>query len=370
MQSYIEISKTNLLNNFYAFKNYLGKKTKIMCVLKSNAYGRGLKEVVQILHNHAEYFVVDDVVELKELRHFTDTPTLLLGSLSVKDLRTALKLNGDISIYDINQLRRINMVSGRTGKKPRLHIELDAQFGRTGILLEDLSTLLDEARKMKNVEIYGIYAHLSCATDRKNNSHDKRQISFYKKAIDLCYSKGFRSIKTHIVSTAGTAVYSNKEYDFVRLGAGLYGVWPSDDIKKIAPIKNLKPILRWISYIGQIKSLPANYPVGYGKTYTTSKPTKIAIIPQGYGDGYDCKLSNKGHLLVKGRRCKILGRISMNMMVINVSQIDDIQEGDEVVLIGHQGNEEITIEEYALNIDTMHAEATTKINALLPRKII
>lgn len=369
MQSYIEISESKLLNNYYLFKKYLKNETKIICVLKGNAYGRGIKEVVKILDKHADYFMVDDVIELKTLRKYSNKPVLVIGYLDSRDLKIAIALGSDVSAHNEEHLSNINNIAKSLNKKPRVHIEIDAEFGRMGVLINDLTNLLVKSKEMKNVDIYAIYAHFSCATEQEHNVHDKRQLQIFNKAISLCKQYGFLKIKTHISSTAGLLVHK-ESYDFVRIGAGLYGILPSEDIKKISKVKGLKPIFRWVSHIAQTKVLPANYPIGYGGTFITTKPTKIAVIPQGYGDGYDCRLSNKGSLLVRGQRCEILGRISMNMMVIDVTKIKDINVGEEVVIIGNQEEEEITIEEFATYIGTMHAEASSKISAILPRRIV
>ena len=155
----------------------------------------------------------------------------------------------------------------------------------------------------------------------------------------------------------------------VRPGLSLYGMWPSEDLRNKLENENfkLKPVMRWVSHIAQIKTVPKGYSIGYGLTFVTDEITKIAVIPQGYSDGFDRGLSNLGEVLIKKKRCRILGRVAMNMFVVDVSHLADVLNEDEVVLLGKQGNQEITAEEIAEKIDTINYEITTRVLALLPR---
>lgn len=369
MHSYIELSKSKTLKNYELFRNVLPSHTKIMCVLKGNAYGRGILEVVKILDKKADYFAIDDLYELKLVRKYSKKPTFVLGYLDEDELYEVIKLDADISIFNSERLIKVDKISQILSKKPKVHIELDALFGRMGISIQELPSLLELSKKLKNVQIFSLYAHFSSATERKGNTHDEKQLKLFKEAINICRKAGYKKIKHHISSTSGTLIYENGQNDFVRIGAALYGMWTSKEIEKISQIKGFTSVMRWVSHIAQVRVLPKNYPVGYSRTFITKKPTQIAIIPQGYSDGYDCKLSNKGEVLIHGKRCRVLGRVSMNMITVDVTGLESVKEGDEVVIIGQQGTEEITIEELAETIGTMHAEATSKLSAVLPRVI-
>ena len=156
--------------------------------------------------------------------------------------------------------------------------------------------------------------------------------------------------------------------DFVRLGIGIYGLWPSEHIKYLYKNKlELKPVLSWKTKVAQVKNLPAGHNIGYGLTYMTYEPTKIAIIPVGYADGLDRGLSNNGVVLIRGTKCKILGRIAMNMFVVDVTHLNNINTEEEVVIIGKQGNQEITAEGIAKEINSINYEIVTRLSPLLPR---
>lgn len=371
MLSHIEISKSRIKKNYLLFRNLIPSKVKIMCVLKGNGYGRGLKELVQILNPNVEYFAVDDIEELRTVRKYSNKPTFVMGYLQDADLKEAIRLNAELSVHNLERFKTIVDLSKRMNKTPKLHIEIDAQFGRMGIRIENLPKFLLYAKRVKGfVNVYAAYAQFSCATSRKNNTHDQIQIDLFNKALELFKNAGFVNIKNHIASTSAILAYNSNNMDFVRLGAGLYGMWTSNEVKEVSRIKDLKPIIRWVTHVAQVKEFPASYPIGYGKTYITPKRMKIAVLPQGYGDGYDTKLSNIGEVLIHNQRCKVLGRVSMNMITVDVSSIKDVKEGDEVVLLGWQGKEEIAVYEIGNLIDTIHAEVTTRINANLPRRIV
>lgn len=370
MHSYIEISKSSLLHNYNLFRTYLPTRTKIMCVLKGNAYGRGLEEVVKILNTSADYFMVDTIDELRRVRKLSILPTFVLGYLMESELEEAILLNADLTVHNLDRLLLIDKIAGKLHRKPKVHIELDALFGRMGLFYDELPELLQAAKKLKNVEIFAVYAHLSCTTDRENNVHDKKQIDLYESAVKLFKQHGFTSIKKHLFSTPETVLYEHGQSDFVRIGAALYGMWPSSEIKTLSPIKNLKPIARWVSHLAQVKNFPASYPIGYGQSYITKKKTKIGIIPQGWGDGFGSMLSNTGEVLIHGKRCKVVGSVCMNMFMVDLSEIQDAKPEDEVVIMGKQGEEEIFFEEIAELMGLLYKELIPRLNPLLPRVIV
>ena len=179
---------------------------------------------------------------------------------------------------------------------------------------------------------------------------------------------------SHISATSGVLAYDQDKglSDIVRPGIGLYGMWPSEDLRKKLESGKLdfKPVMRWVSHVAQVKTLPPNYSIGYGLTYVTEVAMKVAVIPQGYSDGYDRGLSNKGEVLIGGTRCPVLGRVAMNIFVVDVSHLSGVKAEDEAVLLGGQGDEFITAEELAGKLETINYEITTRISPLLPRVVI
>ncbi|MFA5936303.1 MAG: alanine racemase [Candidatus Paceibacterota bacterium] len=372
--SYIELSKKNLIHNFNQFKKLAKKETKLSVAVKGNAYGHGLVEIVKILKSHVDYFQVNSVEELELLRKTSKKQTFVLGYVQKSDLKQAINLGCILSIFSIKQMLTISAIAKNVDVVQEVHISVDAYLGREGFLLEELPKILGKIKKYKFIKLTGIYAHFANIEDTTNFSHAQKQIKEYGKALLLAKKFGFNDLQTHISATSGHLVYEKGEgiNSLIRLGIGVYGMWPSEKLKFIYESSgfNLKPVLSWKTKITQIKSLPAGRTIGYGLTYKTKKKTKIAIIPQGYADGLDRGLSNKGKVLIKGKRCKILGRVSMNMFVVDVSHLGKVNLDDEVVIIGSQGKEQITAEEIAKDINTINYEITTRLSSLLPRIII
>ena len=325
--SYIELSKSNLIHNFEELKKITKKNVRIAAVIKSNAYGYGQNEVVKILEPYVDYFQVNSVGELELLRKVSKQKTFVLGYIQICDLKKAIKLGCILSVFSKEQLRNIEKNALELKIKQEIHIPIDAYLGREGILESEWGSFFEEVKKCKNIKLGGIYAHFANIEDTKNFTHAGKQIKKYKGALNLAEKFGFKKLQTHISATSGLLVYEkNKgENSIVRLGVGIYGMWPSTYIKYLYKNKlNLKPVMSWKTKIAQIKTLPSGHSVGYGLTYLTSSLTKIAVIPIGYGDGFDRELSNKGEVLIGGTRCKVLGRIAMNMFVVDINHLKDV----------------------------------------------
>ena len=370
--AHIELSKENLVTNIEQLRNFTKKGTRFVSVIKANAYGHGQAEVVKILNQHTEYFGINSINELQSLRKVSNKKTLVLGYVEETDLPEALKLGCILSIFSFEQLVKVSRAAKKINKIQEINIAIDAHLGREGILLEELPQFLETFKKSKNLKLFGVYAHFANIEDSADFSHAQKQIDTYEKALRIFEQHSFKNFYTHISATSGIMAYESDKglHDIVRAGVGLCGLWPSEGLQKKYGNKiKLQPVLSWKTKIAQIKTLPAGSSIGYGLSYVTSKKTKIAVIPQGYSDGFDRNLSNKGEVLISGTRCKVLGRVMMNMFVVDVNHLKKVQAEDEVVIIGAQGKEKITAEEIANKIGTINYEITTRISSLLPRII-
>lgn len=367
MNTYIELNRRNIIHNYRAFKKLLPVKTKIICVVKSNAYGYGLAEIVTVLDRVADMYAVDCVDELKTVRSISSKPVLIFQQLPKDEIELALKLGCDFSIGSIDYLILLNKMAQYAKVKPRIHLEIDARFGRTGLLPEELKEV--SPNQYQNVVFDSIYSHYSCSTDYPLNKFDVVQNDILRDAISMFEKKGF-NFKYHISSTSSLLLHGIKKDNYVRIGAGLYGIYPSEYVNENSKIKNLLPIFRWITKISHIKKLPKNTPVGYGQIYKTNRETKIAILPVGYGLGYNRRLSNRGFVLIHNTYCPILGLISMTNITVDVSKIEDVKIGDEAVLIGDQTNKAISISKIADIVGGIHAEISTSISPLIKRVIV
>lgn len=377
MLSYIELNKANLLHNFASFRKLVHPRTKIISVVKGNAYGHGLKEVVTILDSVAEYFAVNSLEELRVVRMVSQKPILVLGYVEKKSLEEAVSLNAILVMYDLERLKILNSLGEKLNKTVTVHLKIDALLGRQGILVEDLEVFLLELKRLSHIKVEAAYAHFANIEDTSDFTHAQKQIDEFEKGLEIIRQDGFENIKRHMSASAAILVYEKDKgiNDFVRLGISQYGMYPEEQkthvhLKDSYGLFSLLPVLRWVSHIAQVKTLPAGHSIGYGLTHITDKETKTAIIPQGYSDGYDRGLSSKGEVLIHGTRCPILGRVMMNMVVVDVSHLENVKAEDQVVLLGQQGNECIKPEEISKIIDSIKYEVTTRISPLLPRIIV
>lgn len=374
MLSYVEISKENLLHNFKVIKEFVHPDTKTVAVIKANAYGHGQNEIAKLLENTVDYFQIDDLEELKLLRQVSQKPALVLGYVAKDELEEAIDLGGTLSVYDEERICLVDDIAQKKNKQVDVHVKIDAYLGRQGILVDQAGTFIELIKKCKNINVKGLYCHFANIEDTSDFSHAQKQIDGFCEVMKKFRESGFDNFETHASATSGVLVYEqkNKPNSLIRPGIGAYGMWPSEELR--GRFENddfkLKPVMRWISHVAQVKTVPAGYSIGYGLTYITSKPTKIAIVPQGYSDGFDRGLSNVGEVLIRGTRCRVLGRVAMNMFVVDVSHLEKVQQEDEIVLLGKQGNEEITAEEIAAHLGTINYEITTRINPLLKRIVV
>lgn len=371
--SYIELSKKSMLHNIKQFRRIVKEGTKISVSIKANAYGHGDKEVVSILAPYVDYFQINSIEELETVRACTKKPILLLGYVGKHDIARAIGLGCIMTVFDLHHALLINTTATRLGVKQKVHISIDAHLGREGIMPTQVEAFLTEIKKMKHITVDGVYAHFANIEDTTDLTHANKQIAAYHTALEACHAHGYKNIKTHISATSGVLAYEKwtGAHSIVRIGIGMYGMWPSVALQKAWQKKiTLMPVLRWVTHIAQVKKIPAGESIGYGLTYITKKEMMIAVIPQGYSNGLTRFSSSNGDVLIHGKRAPILGRIAMNMFVVDVTAIKGAKSEDEVVILGQQKGEAITAEEIALKTQTINYEVTTRLSPLLPRVII
>ena len=369
--SYIEISKNNLKHNLLSLRALAKKGTKFAVAVKGNAYGHGLPEVVKVVEKYTDYFIVNSIEELREVRKISKKQTFVLGYVIPSALSEAIKLKCILSVFSEKQFKEIERVAKKLNIKQEVHIATDALLGREGFLENELADFFAVAKKSTHIKIIGMYSHFANIEDTNNFTHAQRQINTYFRMQEIAKKSGYTNLQTHISATSGLLTYEKNLglNPIVRIGIGMYGLWPSEYLK-FECRKNkleLKPVLSWKTHIAQTKILPAGRTIGYGLTYMTTKKTHIALVPQGYADGFPRSLSNKGEVIIGGKICKVLGRVSMNMFVVDINSVKNVVEGDEVIIIGSQGKASISAEKFGELSGTINYEATTRISPLLPR---
>ncbi len=366
--SEIQVDGAALSHNLAALKGIIRSKAKVAAVVKGNAYGHGLREVVQALDGHVDYFQVDDIDELRALRTLTSSPALVLGYVPLGNIREALELRAEIAIYDLERLDAIQEASAELGRAAKVHLKIDALLGRQGVLPTEVDCVLAALKDCPDIDVVAAYAHFANIEDTTDETHLLAQVAVFEDCLAKVRA-AYPGVGRHFSATSGLMTYeqSGVENDLVRLGIGLYGLYPSEPLALAFQALGLKPAMRWVSHLAQVKTLPLGHPVSYGLTYITPCSMRVGVVPQGYSDGFDRGLSNVGHVLVGGKRCAVLGRVAMNMFVVDLSSVPEAKAEDEVVLLGAQGSERITAEEMADHLRTINYEITTRVSPLLPR---
>lgn len=375
-KTWIEINQRSLINNVKEVRSHINPKTNLWAVIKSNAYGHGLwtfaravREIQYKGQDAINGFCVDSVTEGVKLRqNEIIKPILVLGPTINGQFSEAAKNNITVSVSTEFALNQINKEIPNPKKRPAIHIKVDTGMSRQGFFLENLDKLAKRLKKEKH-NVTGIFSHLASAKDINYPSFSKAQLAKFKTAVSIFEKNGFKNLNRHLSATAGTMLSPEYHFDTVRIGIGLYGLFPSLELEvQLNQEYKLQPVLSWHSIISEVKTIPANDFVGYDFTERVTRKTTIAVVPIGYWHGLPWALSRVGEVLVKGSRAKILGRVSMDMIVVDITGLK-VSIGDQVTIIGKQGKEEISARQIASKISTTPYEIITRINPLIHRKI-
>lgn len=373
----VEISKKALIYNLKQFRKRVGKRVKIMAVVKANAYGHGIGEVAKIVSlNGADWLGVNSLEEGMLLREEGITlPILILGYIPLtKKIGEAVKNNLSFVVYNQQTIKKANQGAKKLGQKAKVHLKIETGTNRQGIKIKEISSFAKFCLKQKNIFVEGIYTHYANIEDTLDPSFAMKQLKIFKKALQLIKEVNIKIPIKHTACSAATILFDKTFFDLVRVGIGLYGLWPSPETKISAQEKKIKidlrPVLTWKAKIAQIKEVPQGETIGYGRTYRTGRKSKIAILPVGYWDGYDRRLSNSGRALIGSQFAPVVGRVCMNMIMVDVTDIPKVNVEDEAVLLGKQGKNEIMAEEIAQKVGTINYEIVTRINPELPRKVV
>lgn len=376
-KTWIELSRSSLINNLKQFKRIVGKKVKIFCVVKANAYGHGLKEITSILDSQNNYFfAVDSVEEGLAIRNFgISKPILVLGYTRLSNIKYAVKSNLSLTVYSKIILREI--INCYTDKKIKVHLKIETGLNRQGVDTNEVIKLANLIEKNRaKIILEGLSTHYADIEDTSNSSFYVHQYKIFSETLSRLSDIGIKPLYKHTAASAATMLYRNSHFNAVRIGISLYGLWPSAETKNAVINKNskisidLKPVLCWKTIIAQIKKINKGESVGYGRTWYAKRNSTIAIIPIGYSDGYDRKFSNNSQVLIKGKFVPVIGRVAMNMVMLDVTEIDNVRQEDEVILIGNQGKANISADFLAQKIDTINYEIVSRINPLIPRIIV
>jgi alanine racemase len=351
--------------NLQQIRAKVGATVKILSMVKANAYGHGAAAVAQTLvAAGGDAFGVATLEEGVELRAAgIRAPILVLAGAYEDQLSDFFSHSLTPVVHDPSRLEILEKAVRQRGATLNVQLKIDTGMGRLGFIAEECDAWLAALKKIKALKIEGLFSHFSHA-ESVAGDYTQRQLEIFKRVVERLRAENVRPSLVHFANSAATITLPAAYFDMVRPGIMLYGVYPS---AAMASQITLKPVLAWKTKILQLKKVPSGASISYGQTFITKRESLIATLPLGYADGYPRLLSNRGYVLVGGQRAPVAGRVCMDLTMIDVTDIRNVKQGDEVVLLGRQAHAEISADEIAAWADTISYEILTSISARVPR---
>lgn len=364
-RSWAEIDLKRFAQNFREIGHFIDPTIQILQVVKADAYGHGAFEIAKIaIANGAAMLGVANVDEALHLyRHGIRTPILLMGPATQAEIPMILEYNLIPSISDIAFARQLSQLAIKNQQTCPIHLEVDTGMGRAGIPFSQAVEDIVEINQLSHLQLTGIFSHFP-ASEIPNDPFCYQQIGRFKNILDQLCQKQITFQHIHMANSGGVVFYPEAYFNMVRTGLLTYGQYPGPALtSKII----VQPVMAFKTQVVQIKTIPAGETISYGRTFSAEKEMQIAVLPIGYGDGYTLQLSNLGEVLIRGMRAKIVGRVTMDLTLVDVSHIPSVQVGDEVVLIGQQGDAEITCDDVAEQVNSINYEVLCAVGRRAPR---
>lgn len=369
--TWVEIDAHAFEHNLQNYKAIIGS-VALAPVIKSNAYGHGIELIAKLCEKSSavDRMCVVALSEAVKVRMLGITKPIVVLSILDADLELAATYDIAVVVYDLDTARKLNEIGKKYNKKMNVHIKIDTGLSRLGIVVENSSAIIKSIGAMLFISLQGIFTHFA-ESEKEDQTFTNLQIERFTNLIDELEESGIHIPLKHTTCSAAITGNASSHFTLSRAGIGMYGLWPSleNQIKTVSqfPGFTLKPVLTWKTRIIQIKQVAAGSYIGYDRTHQVIRDTTLAVLPIGYWDGYDRGLSNKGKVLIHNTLAPIIGRVAMNLMMIDITDICPTHVGTEVILLGnHTG---ITANDLAQNATTINYEIVTRINPLLPRII-
>ncbi len=353
-------------HNIRVAREHVGPGCRIAAVVKADGYGHGALEVAQaVLDAGSTMLCVAFPEEGVELRQrFPEVPILVLGIIVPSQAETVVNFGLTQTVDDDTILPHLDRAAALCGHRARVHLKIDTGMSRLGVQQEDAVRLMRRAKEHRHIEVAGAYSHFATSDD-PDQTFARRQLERFGAAVSELERHGFSFDLTHMANSAAVLSLPESHLDMVRPGIMVYGLRPAPHLGD-----DLRPAMTVVSRIMKLKTLPAGTPVSYGATYVTDTARKIATIPMGYADGYRRDLSNRFHVLIRGQEAPVVGRVCMDMFMVDVSEISGVSKGDEVLILGKQDSGYLPAEQMAQTLDTITHEIVTGIGRRVPRTYI
>ncbi len=351
-----EIDRAALLQNARVARERIGS-AEMLAVVKANAYGHGMIGVAETLAKEVQLFGVanlEEAVALRgaKLRH----PVIILGPALPGERPAIVEREFIPSISAVDEAEAFDRIGPVS-----INFKVDTGMGRMGVPERDSLAAFKKVSALRNLRVHSISTHMPVSNEDEAFTRD--QLARFRKIVEKFRAEVPGDYKAHVLQSTGTLAFNESPYEIVRAGIMLYGISPLPECQHL-----LKPAMTWKTRIALIRDMPAGHGISYGRTFITPRPMRVATLSAGYADGYPRQISNRGAaMIVRGKRCPLLGRVTMDLMVIDVSHLPEARVGDEVVLMGRQGDEEISAEDLAERAGTIHWDIVTRIGSRVRR---
>ncbi|MBQ7801034.1 MAG: alanine racemase [Oscillospiraceae bacterium] len=361
--TYVKIDLDAIDANIDAIRARVG--VDVMAVIKADAYGHGAIQVARLLQDKCSFFGVSSVLEAMELRQAgLYNPILILGHTPVRAFPTLVEAEIRPSIFHYEDAVALSQAAQALDKTAAFHFAVDTGMSRIGFqATEEDADICARIAKLPGLQAEGLFTHYATADDA-DLSKSRHQAETFDRFYGMLKKRGVEIPLRHVDNSAGLMNFEN-HYEMVRAGIVTYGMYPSEEVP--TETLPLRPALQWLSRVTHVKTLPAGREISYGGTYVTTRETRVATVPVGYADGYRRSLSNKFYVLIRGKRAPILGRVCMDQMMVDVTDIPGVTLNDRVTLVGRNGGEEITMEQLAAAVDSINYEVVCGISRRVPR---
>jgi alanine racemase len=377
--SYIELNKDSYRKNLDFLRKILHPNTRFSSVVKGNAYGHGIEHFVPLAEsfgvNHFSVHSADEALEVRKASPGSDV--MIMGFLDNAEIAWAVENDIEFFVFEFDRLENTINAAKMLQRRARVHFELETGMHRTGFEPDEIPRLMDIIRNHEaELDFYGLCTHFAGAESINNFVRVKSQKRVYNATVRKFKKEGLEPRYQHTCCSAASIRMPEMHLDLVRIGILQYGFWPSHETfieylrKNDMKVEPLHRVIQWKSKVMSLKEVSMGEYVGYGSTFLAQRDTKIAIIPVGYSHGFSRILSNQGRVIIRGKRLPVIGIVNMNNMAVDVTDLDHVDKGDEVILIGSDGHLEITVESFGELSTQLNYELLTRLPINIPRRVV
>ncbi|MFZ2682150.1 MAG: alanine racemase [Patescibacteria group bacterium] len=376
-KTWVEISAAALASNLENLRSVLNPGVDLCAVIKANAYGHGLTEIARLaLRSQVKTFAVDNIDEALAVRALDQACTILLLGVSLPSrLAEVVSCRAVQTVYDAETVTALAEAARSLGTVAYITLKIETGLHRQGMDTRELEGVLEAVHKAgEKIVVSGVSSHFASSEDIDRPEPTLQQMQRFESVLSWLADRGVQPEQIHMSCSAAALTRPEAQYTTTRFGIALYGLWPSASVRRAVTLGRqrveLAPVLSWRTTIAQVKNVVPGAQIGYGGHFVVNRPMRIAVLPVGYYDGYDRRLSGRGEVIVRGTRCSVLGNVCMNMLMVDVSTVPAARAGDTATLLGRDGMNAITADDLADKMGTINYEVVTRINPLLPRLVV